>query len=127
MFAVFRTKPFSRFARKAHISDDELWEAATLANAGLVDADLGGGVIKLRVARAGEGKSGGFRTILLFRQHERAVFVFGFEKKDQANISSNELSAFKELARVVLAYTKSELAQRVADGALIQVHPVGKY
>jgi hypothetical protein len=122
MLAVFKTKPFSRFARKAHIADAVLWQAATLANQGQVDADLGSGVLKLRIARPGEGKSGGFRTILFFRQFERAVFVFGFEKKDQANISAGELEAFKELARVVLAYSQQELAKRVADGALIEIH-----
>lgn len=123
MLAVFKTKPFSRFARKARLADNELWEAARLANLGQVDADLGSGVIKLRIARSGGGKSGGFRTILLFRQNERAVFVFGFEKKDQANISASELEAFKELAGLVLAYREHELAQRIADGALIEIHP----
>jgi hypothetical protein len=122
MRAVFKTKPFSRFARRARISDAELWKAATLANLGQVDADLGGGVIKLRIARSGEGKSGGFRTILLFRQNERAVFVFGFEKKDQANIGASELEAFRQLAGVILAYREHELAKRVADGALIEIH-----
>jgi hypothetical protein len=123
MLTVFKTKPFSRFARKAQITDAALWEAAKLANRGQIDAELGSGVIKLRIARPGEGKSGGFRTILLFRHNERAVFVFGFEKKDQANISASELAAFKELAGVVLAYSEQELAKRVADGALIEVHP----
>lgn len=119
--AVFKTKVFSRFARKARIADSVLWEAAIRADQGLMDADLGGGVVKLRLARGGEGKSGGSRAIVLFRFKDRAVFVYGFEKKDRGNISREELAAFRELAEVVLGYSDAEIAQRVADGALIRV------
>jgi hypothetical protein len=100
--AVYKTKPFGRFSRKSRISAADLWEAARCANAGIVDADLGGGVIKQRIARAGQGKSGGSRCIILFRLQGRAVFVHGFEKKDLGNIRSDELGAFRELARVLL-------------------------
>ena len=117
------TKPFARFARKARIREADLWETARLANAGVIDADLGGGVIKQRIARVGEGKSGGARSIILFRFQGRAVFVFGFEKKDLGNIKTNELEAFRELADVVQGYSDAEIAKRVADGALIEIHP----
>lgn len=123
LLAVFKTKPFSRFARKARIDDSDLWEAARLANAGAIDADLGGGVIKQLVARRGEGKSGGTRTIILFQLKGRAVFVYGFEKKDLGNIKDSELVAFRELADVVLGYSDAEIAKRVADGALIEIEP----
>lgn len=119
--AVYKTKPFARFARKASISDSDLWRAARLAGTGIIDADLGGGVIKQRIPRAGEGKSGGSRVIILFRLQRRAVFVFGFEKKDLGNIKSEELEAFKELAKVILGYSESEIANRVAAGALIEI------
>jgi hypothetical protein len=117
------TKPFARFARKARIREADLWETARLANAGVIDPDLGGGVIKQRIARAGEGRSGGTRSIILFRFKGRAVFVFGFEKKDLGNIKTNELEAFKELADVILGYSDAEIARRVVDGALIEIHP----
>jgi hypothetical protein len=94
-----------------------------LVNQGSISADLGGGVIKQRLARAGEGKSGGFRCIILFRFQGRAVFVHGFEKKSVGNIRDDELEAFKELADVVLGYSDTEIAKRVADGALIEVLP----
>jgi hypothetical protein len=119
--SVFKSKPFARFAKRARIADADLWKAAQLANKGLIDADLGGGVLKLRIARAGEGKSGGSRSIVLFRKNDRAVYVYGFEKKDLANIKPNELEAFQELARVILGYRKEEIAKRVEDGALFQV------
>ena len=115
------TKPFARFARKARISAVDLWETACRVNAGVIDADLGGGVIKQRIARVGEGKSGGSRSIVLFRFKGRAVFVFGFEKKDLGNIKANELVAFRELADIVLGYSDAEIGKRVADGALMEI------
>ena len=121
--AVYKTKPFARFARKARISDSELWETAWLANSGLIDADLGGGVIKQRIARTGEGKSGGSRSIILFRFKGRAVFVYGFEKKDLGNIKAGELEAFRQLADVILGYSDAEISKRVVDGALIELNP----
>ena len=121
--AAYKTKPFNRFARKARISDSDLWEAARRANAGIMDADLGGGVIKQRIARLGEGKSGGSRCIVLCLHRGRAVFVHGFEKKDLGNIKANELEAFRELANVMLRFSDQEMVQRVADGALIEILP----
>lgn len=119
--SVYKNKPFARFAKKARITDSDIWRAAQQANEGLIDADLGGGVIKQRIARAGEGKSGGSRSIVLFRKNNRAVYVYGFEKKDLANIKPNELEAFRELAEVILGYTSTEIAKRVEDRALFKV------
>ena len=93
------SKPFTRFAKKARIADADLWWAAQRVNDGLADADLGGGVIKQRIARAGEGKSGGSRSIILFRKNDRAVYVFGFEKKACSAISTGVNSRrFDELS-----------------------------
>jgi len=119
--SVYKTKPFARFAGKARITDADLWTAARLANQGRIGADLGGGVIKQRIARAGEGKSGGSRSIILFKKNDRAVYVHGFEKKDRANIGPDELEAFRRYAQVYLGYTNAELSQRVEDGALFRV------
>ena len=119
--SVYKTKPFARFARKARITDADLWKAAQRANQGVIDADLGGGVIKQRIARAGEGKSGGSRSIILFKENDRAVYVHGFEKKDKANIRSDELVAFRKYAEIYLGYSNAEMAQRVEDGALFKV------
>lgn len=121
MLLVYKGKAFARFCKKASISDADLWKAAHLANEGLIEADLGSGVIKQRIARAGEGKSGGSRSIILFKKDDRAVYVYGFEKKDRANIDRRELEAFRELAEVVLGYTEAEMSQRVKDGALVNV------
>jgi len=118
---VYKGKPFARFARRAGISDADLWNAAQLANQGVVDADLGGGVIKQRIARAGEGKSGGSRSIILFKKNDRAIYVHGFEKKDVANIRPDELEAFRKFAGVYLGYTNAKMTQLMEDGALFQV------
>jgi hypothetical protein len=86
-----------------------------------VDADLGGHVIKQRVARAGQGKSGGYRTLILFRQGDRAIFAFGFAKSAQANISKADLALFRDAAAEALGWTQEELDRLVASGALTEI------
>jgi hypothetical protein len=119
--AVYKTKWFARFARKARIKDQALWKAALSADAGFVDADLGSGIVKQRVARKGEGKSGGSRTFLVIRRHDRAVYVFGFEKKDQANIEPDEWEPLKKLAKEILGYSDADIAENIRTGELVKI------
>ena len=118
---IFKNKPFARFARQQRISDLALCEAVARAERGLVDADLGGGVIKQRVARPGEGRSGGFRSIVLFRTDDKAFFVYGFAKSERENIRDDELAAFRLLATELLAYTPEQLETAREAGVLIAV------
>ena len=118
---IFKNKSFARFARKARITDAVLCATIADASRGLVDADLGGGVVKQRIARQGGGKSGGFRTIILFRIGERAFFVHGFAKNEQDNIRDDELAAFKLLAAEMLAYDDAALVKAIANGTLTEV------
>ncbi len=118
---IFKSKVFNRFARKAGLVDSALRESIVKAERGLIDANLGGGVIKQRVARPGEGESGGFRTIILFRAKDRAVFVYGFGKNERDNIGDDELAEFKNLAALMLAYSDDEIARAIESGALIEV------
>jgi hypothetical protein len=118
---VFKTRWFQRFARKERIRDAVLLDAVARAEKGQVDADLGGGVIKQRIARPGHGKSSGYRTILLFRRGQRAVFVYGFAKKERENIDSDEEKQFKEAAHHVLQLTEKQLAQLVEQGDFLEV------
>lgn len=118
---VLKTKSFSRFARKAALDDASLCNAVADAERGLIDADLGGGVIKQRIARRGRGKSGGFRTVILYRRGMRAFFIYGFAKSDRANISQDELTALKELAAEMLAYDDAEITRAIESGPLIEV------
>ena len=110
---LFLTKPFQRFARKEGIRETDLCDAVARAERGLVDADLGGGVIKQRIARPGEGRSGGFRTIILFRAQERAFFVYGFSKSSRDNITNDDLRAYREFAAWILVYETGLLEEAV--------------
>jgi hypothetical protein len=74
---IFKTKLFAKFARRERIPDSSLAEAIGRAGQGLVDANLGGGVIKQRVARQGKGRSGGYRTLIAYRSGSFAIFLFG--------------------------------------------------
>jgi len=86
-----------------------------------VDADLGGGVIKQRVARPGKGKSGGYRTLILFRQGDRAIFAFGFAKSAQANISKADLALLRNAAAEALEWSDEELDRLVASETLVEI------
>jgi len=118
---VFKTKPFARFAGHEGIGDDDLCDAVRRAENGLIDADLGGGIIKQRLAREGRGKSGGFRSIILFRQAEKAFFVYGFAKNDRANIKRDELKAFRRLADQMLGYDDKTLAAAMKNGTITEI------
>jgi hypothetical protein len=118
---IFRNKSFTRFAKKADLDDATLRSAVADAERGLIGAKLGGGVIKQRVARAGEGKSGGFRTIILYKAHALAFFVHGFAKKDRDNIGYHELAALKLLASQMLSYDDRDIAKAIESGTLIEV------
>ena len=118
---TFKTKAFTRFADKAGISDAALCQAVRDAERGLVAADLGGGVIKQRIARPGQGKSGGFRTLIVFRAGTRAIFVHGFAKNEKDNIEKDELVALKKLATELLAYDDRTLARVDRVGMLVEV------
>ena len=85
----------------------------TRAEHGQIDADLGGGVIKQRIARLGAGRSQGYRSIILFRQSEWAFFVYGYAKSDLGNIRDDEAAQFKKMARQVLALTDVQLQQLI--------------
>jgi hypothetical protein len=118
---IFVTRWFVRFARRERIAHADLREAVRRAERGLLDADLGGGVIKQRIARAHEGKGGGFRSIVLFRKSDRAFFIYGFAKSARATIRPDELLGFKRLAAEMLSYDDAALAKAVAGGALEEV------
>lgn len=118
---ILKDKIFARFARRQKLSDSALIEAVNRAESGMVDADLGGGVIKQRVARANEGRSGGYRTIVFFRQGERAFFVFGFAKNTLGNISDEDLKIFRRTAQVTLSLTDDQIATLLERESLIEV------
>jgi hypothetical protein len=118
---VLKSRWFAKFARKQRISDAKLCEAVADAERGVIDADYGGGVIKQRIARPNEGKSGGYRSIIVFRQGERSFFVYGFAKSQQDNIGEGDERDFKELAEMLLTVSDTELNNLVCNGKYMEV------
>lgn len=104
----------------------ELLEAARAVAAGQWDADLGGGVFKQRIAREGGGKSGGFRTIILFKVGGHSFFVHGFAKNEKANITPKELKALKKLAATFLGFDAEALKRASAAGEIAEVSNDGE-
>ena len=95
---IFKNQWISKYAHKQHIADEDLIAAVYRAEQGLIDADLGGGVIKQRIARKGQGKSGGYRSIILLKKNDKAFFVYAFGKNERENITEEELRYFRNLA-----------------------------
>ena len=122
---VFKNKAFSKWATKEGLSNEALLVAVDEMERGLVDAELGGHVVKKRVALAGRGKSGGVRTILAYKVGNKAFFVYGFAKNSRANISADELKALKHLAKELLGYSGKAVTGAVKNGALIEVKDNG--
>lgn len=118
---VFVTKVFGRWARKERLDGEELLLAVKEIEEGLVDAVLGGGLLKKRIARKGGGKSGGHRTILAYQEEERTFFLYGFSKNERENIDKKELRLLKELGGELLDFSDEELEQAVESGALFEL------
>ena len=118
---VFKYARFSRFASKEDITDHELLEVVDQLEADQADANLGGDVYKVRIARQGEGKSGGHRVIVYFRNEFRTFFSYGFSKNDRGNISRKELKRFKEDAKMQFSFTEEQIEARLRNGIYIEI------
>ena len=118
---IFKTKWLARFARHEGITDQSLREAIERAERGLVDADLGGGLIKLRVARQGKGRSGGFRMIVAYRVKDLAVFLSGFAKSDREDLGPDELAIAHAVAASWLSADHTRVEQALREGKLVEV------
>jgi hypothetical protein len=104
---IFKTKTLAKFTRQHGISDDGLVEAVERAVRGLIDADLGGQIIKQRVARPGQSKRGGFRMIIGIRS-DRAIFLFAFAKNERENIDKAELMTLREIVASFLKRSRGD-------------------
>ena len=118
---IFMTKWMARFARKSRIDAALLIEAIERAEKGLIDADLGGGVIKQRVGRPGRGRSGGYRTLIAIRLGDRAIFLYAFAKKDRDNISPEMLWKLKEFAQDWLPAHEKMIEAALCAGELEEI------
>jgi len=118
---IFKNTWFQRFARREKITDEVLKDAIARAEKGTIDADLGGNVIKQRIARLGQGKSGGYRTIIVFKKGNKAFFVYGFAKSERENIDKNETDVFKKSAKELLALSDKHIQELIDNGALTEI------
>lgn len=118
---IFKTKWFTRFANREGIDDAKLAEAVKNMEEGLVDADYGGGMIKQRIARDGEGKSGGYRGIIAFRSETRSIFFFAFPKSDKGNLTKPEVKEYKKAAAIYLKMTDAQIDLAVENEELVEV------
>lgn len=118
---VFKTRYFERWMRKTALTDAALCLAVQEMAQGLIDVDLGGGLLKKRVGMAGRGKRGGARALIATNLDSRWFYVFGFEKNERANIDADEREALKELAQELLLRSDEELEIALADGALKEI------
>ena len=118
---VFKTKWFARFVRREGIADKSLREAIERAERGMIDADLGGGLIKQRVAREGQRRSGGYRMIVAYRVRVRAVFLFGFAKSQREDIERDEMLFLREIAADLLSADAAKIRERIEAGALQEI------
>jgi len=118
---IYKTKVFDRWANEQGLTDPSLCQAIREMIAGLIDADLGGGLYKKRVARTGKGKSGGFRTLVATNRGDRWIFVFGFAKNERDNINKKEKDALKKLANYYLSLSLEALLKAQQSIELIEV------
>ena len=118
---IYKTGHFSRWARKSGLSDSLLETAVLEIQSGLLEADLGWGIVKKRIAMPGRGKRGSTRVLIATNRDDRWFFVFGFEKNERENISDNELATLKMLAKDLLGMTAARIADAIGEGFLVEV------
>ena len=118
---IYKTRWVGRYTRREGIADKALIEAIERAEQGLIDADLGGGLIKQRVAREGRGRSGGYRMLIAYRKKDRAFFLYGFAKSERGNIEKNELMSLQEIGARWLGADAPEMARALGDHTIEEV------
>ncbi len=121
---IFVTRHFDRAARKAGLDDGVLLDAVMRAERGLVDANLGHCLIKQRIARPGQGRSGGYRTIIVYRKGDLAVFIFAYSKADQDNLSDRERVSLQSFAESFARFSPAEIEQLVIERNWRQVYAI---
>ena len=106
---------------KEGITDNELKGIVKQLENGQFYANLGGGVYKMQLARPSEGKSGGYRVIVVFKSEFRTFFTYCFPKSKRDNIEDNELRLYKKQAKENLALTEDQINQWLRAKTLIEV------
>ena len=115
------TKWFKKWAKKANLSNYDLLESINNVEKGLSAVDLGGNIFKIRIKRSGKGKSSGFRTILVYKKEEKAIFLYGFNKNEKSNIKKVELQYFRKLGRDLLALKNKQVVDSIEKQILFDL------
>lgn len=118
---IFKYRSFHQWAKAERLTDSSLKNAVNEIEQGLFEANLGGGLYKKRVARKGQGKRSGYRTIVAFKQNNRVIFMYGFAKSERDNISNKEEIVYKKLAKYYLEIADNKLDFLVKNGELFEV------
>jgi hypothetical protein len=119
---IYKTKVFDRWAKKQDLNDKSFCDAIKEMENGLYEADLGGGLFKKRVARQGQGKRSGFRTLVATNKGDRWIFVYGFSKNERSNIDNDEEVALKKIANQLLSLTQIELEKLQSSKELLRIN-----
>lgn len=118
---IFKNAWFTKYAKREKLSDQSLIQAVQDASNGIVSADLGGNLLKQRIAKQGSGKSGGYRTIIAFKREDKAFFLYGFSKNQQENLNPHELKSFKNLAKQLLILNDVQIKNLIENGILTEI------
>jgi len=116
MILKLKTKWFNKWAKKNSISDNMLLKTLDTLINNLNVVNLGGGLYKVRTPRIGQGKSGGYRTLVVYKEMDKAIFVFGFSKTERDNLDEEELKKFKKLAKDLLQINRKEYSRQIESG-----------
>jgi hypothetical protein len=122
MRRVFKTRTFARSMKKSGLTDAALWSAVDEMSHGLIDADLGGDLVKKRVSLPGQGKRGGARTIVATKREDRWIFLYGFSKSERSNIDKDELKVLQEVAKELLGFDIGQLTIALAAGEIVEIY-----
>jgi len=118
---ILTTKTFARWQGKEQIANESLRRAVAEMRQGLIDADLGGGLVKKRLARSGAGKSAGYRTLLATNKHDKWFFIYGFAKNERDNISRQEVRALRALVKSLLVLNVEQIHNAKLTGELQEI------
>ena len=118
---IYKHRLFHQWAKSERIDDTRLIEAVDEINNGLFEANLGHGLYKKRIARKGQGKRGGYRTLLAFKQDAKAIFIYGFAKNNKGNIEPKEKTIYNKLAAIYLNTTPNQISELILNGELLEI------
>ncbi len=115
------TKWFKKWSKKVKLTNDDLLGAISDLEDGLSTTDLGNHLFKVRVKRENSGKSSGFRTIIVYQENKKAIFLYGFGKNEKEDIEKPELQYFKKLGSDLLALNSEQLEESIGQKILFDL------